>query len=46
MREASSLKMIPYFYQKKERLINYNDPSGKKMNILNKIKNVKFHNSY
>ena len=41
MREASSLKMIPYF-SKKGALINYNDPSGKK-NILDKIKNVKFH---
>ena len=41
MREASSLKMIPYL-SKKGALINYNDPSGKK-NILDKIKNVKFH---
>ena len=43
MREASSLKMIPYL-SKKGALINYNDPSGKK-NILDKIKNVKFHKS-
>ena len=43
MREASSLKMIPYF-SKKGALINYNDPSGKK-NILDKIKNVKFQKS-
>ena len=41
IREASSLKMIPYL-SKKGALINYNDPSGKK-NILDKIKNVKFH---
>ena len=41
MREASSLKMIPYL-SKKGALINYNDPSGKK-NTLDKIKNVKFH---
>ena len=43
MREASSLKMIPYL-SKKGALINYNDPSGKK-NILDKIKNVKFQKS-
>ena len=41
MREASSLKMIPYL-SKKGALINYNDPSGSK-DILNIIKNVKFH---
>ena len=43
IREASSLKMIPYL-SKKGALINYNDPSGKK-NILDKIKNVKFQKS-
>ena len=43
IREASSLKMIPYL-SKKGALINYNDPSGKKK-ILDKIKNVKFHKS-
>ena len=43
MREASSLKMIPYL-SKKGALINYNDPSGKKK-ILDKIKNVKFQKS-
>ena len=43
MREASSLKMIPYL-SKKGAHINYTDPSGKK-NILDKIKNVKFHKS-
>ena len=43
IREASSLKMIPYLSKKGAR-INYNDPSGKK-NILDKIKNVKFQKS-
>ena len=41
MREASSLKMIPYL-SKKGAIIKYNDPSGSK-DILNKIKNVYFH---
>ena len=41
MREASSLKMIPYLSKKGAR-ISYNDPSGKK-NVFNKIKNVKFY---
>ena len=41
MREASSLKMIPYL-SKKGAIINYNDPSGPKK-ILDKIKNVKFY---
>jgi len=43
MREASSLKMIPYL-SKNGAHINYTDPSGSK-NILDKIKNVKFHKS-
>ncbi len=41
MREALSLKMIPYL-SKKGAIIKYNDPSGPKK-ILDKIKNVKFH---
>ena len=41
MREASSLKMIPYL-SKKGAFINYTDPSGAK-NILDKIKNVNFY---
>ncbi len=41
MREASSLKMIPYL-SKNGAYINYTDPSGPKK-ILDKIKNVKFH---
>tara|TARA_Y100000590_G_scaffold323456_1_gene366750 strand:- start:442 stop:1728 length:1287 start_codon:yes stop_codon:yes gene_type:complete len=41
MREASSVKMIPYF-SKKGAFIKYHDPSGKK-NIFEKIKNVEFH---
>ena len=40
MREASSLKMIPYF-SRKGALIRYFDPSGNKKE-LDKIKNVKF----
>ena len=43
MREASSLKMIPYL-SKNGAYINYTDPSGSKK-ILDKIKNVKFHKS-
>ena len=43
MREASSLKMIPYL-SKNGALINYTDPSGPKKN-LDKIKNVKFYKS-
>ncbi len=43
MREASSLKMIPYF-ARKGAFIKYFDPSGSK-HILNKIKNVKFSNN-
>ena len=38
MREASSLKMIPYL-SKKGAHINYTDPSGKK-NILDKMKTI------
>jgi len=41
MREASSLKMISYL-SSKGAFISYNDPSGKK-EVLDKIKNVKFH---
>ncbi len=40
MREASSLKMIPYF-SRKGALVRYFDPSGNKKE-LDKIKNVKF----
>jgi len=43
MREASSLKMIPYL-TKNGAYINYTDPSGPKK-ILDKIKNVKFYKS-
>ena len=41
MREASSLKMISYL-SSKGTFVSYHDPSGKK-EVLDKIKNVKFH---
>ncbi len=41
MREASSVKMLPYL-SKKGASINYTDPSGNKK-ILDKIKNVKYY---
>ena len=41
MREATSLKMIPYL-SKKGAIINYTDPTGIK-NFFKKFKNVKFY---
>ena len=41
MREASSLKMIPYL-SKKGAIINYTDPTGIKI-FFKKFKNVKFY---